>query len=294
MRNFLIKLLIVGLLGSATPSIALAQSSHGPASGSLVLTGGGFGEGVIDRFVELAGGTTAKIVYIPTGATSFRLPSGYRYDPSNAVYPSASRSDFEDALKKQFGVDNIVVLHTRDRLLADSDGFVSDLRTASGVWISSGSQGLLAKAYLGTRVQRELERLLERGGVIGGNSAGAMILGSYIIRGRADKPVLMAKDYDRGFGFLSKVVINPYLTQEKHENELINVLDAYPDLVGIGIDERAAIVVRKDRFEVIGNGRVAIYDNRMHNDYWYYWLRPGDRFDLAQRQITFGSINDGL
>jgi cyanophycinase len=271
---------------------AIAQSSHGPTKGSLILTGGGYGEGVIERFVELAGGTTAKIVYIPTGAESFRLPSGYMYDPSNSSYPSASTKDFENALKKQFGVDNIVVVHTRDRYTADSDNFVADLRTASGVWLSSGNQGLFAKAYLDTKTQRELARLLDRGGVIGGNSAGAMMLGSYIIRGRPDKPVLMAKDYDRGFGFLTKAAVNPFLTEQKHENELINVVDAFPDVLGIGIDELAAIVVRGDRFEVIGNGRVAIYDNRQHNENWYYWLRPGDRFDLAQRQITFAPFSD--
>jgi cyanophycinase len=107
-----------------------------------------------------------------------------------------------------------------------------------------------------------LEALLARGGVIFGSSAGAIIQGSYIVRGRPDKPLLMAAGHERGFGFLKNVAINPHLTQAKRDNELINVVDAHPEILGIGIDEDAALVVRGNRFEVIGAGRVAIYDNQ--------------------------------
>jgi hypothetical protein len=49
----------------------------------------------------------------------------------------------------------------------------------------------------------------------------------------------------------------------------------------IGIDEGTALVVQSSGFDVIGTGRVAIYDNQAHPGAWYYWLNPGDRFDLA-------------
>jgi hypothetical protein len=38
-----------------------------------------------------------------------------------------------------------------------------------------------------------------------------------------------------------------------------------------------------DRFEVIGEGRIAIYDNQKHGGSWYLWLSPGDVFDLRTR-----------
>jgi hypothetical protein len=44
-------------------------------------------------------------------------------------------------------------------------------------------------------------------------------------------------------------------------------------------------VVRGDRFEVIGDGRVAIYDNKKHAGDWYYWLKPGTIFDLRERSV---------
>jgi cyanophycinase len=70
--------------------------------------------------------------------------------------------------------------------------------------------GRLAATYVGTET-KELERLLERGGVICGSSAGAIIQGSFIVRGIPGKPVLMARGHERGFGFLKKVAVDPHL-----------------------------------------------------------------------------------
>jgi len=91
----------------------------------------------------------------------------------------------------------------------------------------------------------------------------------------------MAPGHERGFGRLKNVAIDLHLTQAKRENELVDVTDAHPDILGIGIDEDAAILVKHDQFEVIGTGKVAIYNDARHEGAWYYWLSPGDRFDLA-------------
>ena len=115
-----------------------------------------------------------------------------------------------------------------------------------------------------------------------GSSAGAIIQGSFVVRGRPDKPLLMAPGRTTGFGFLMNVAINPHLTSARRDAELINVTDAHPEILGIGIDDDAALVVRKNVCEVIGAGSVAIYDNVKHDGgAWYYKLKPGDRFDLS-------------
>ena len=61
-----------------------------------------------------------------------------------------------------------------------------------------------------------------------GTSAGAIIQGSFLVRGRPDKPLLMAPGRTTGFGFLKNVAINPHLTSAKRDAELINVADAHP------------------------------------------------------------------
>jgi cyanophycinase len=63
------------------------------------------------------------------------------------------------------------------------------------------------------------------------------------------------------------------------------VIEKYPDLLGIGLDEDTAIVVRGDEFEVIGQSYVAIYDrNRRKPNMPFYLLSGGDRFDLKKRE----------
>jgi len=235
---------------------------------------------VRDRFVALAGGEKARIVVFPTGASSLRFgaknvildPDWPRGRPEWAAY--------EADLKQWLGVESVTVIHTRDRKIADSEDFVRPLQTATGVFLAAGNAGRYAATYLDTRTQKELQALLARGGVIFGSSAGAIIQGSYTVRGRPDKPLLMAAGHERGFAFLKNVAIDPHLTQAKRDNELINVVDAHPEILGIGIDEDAALIVRGNRFEVIGTGRVAVYDNQKREGSWYYWLKSGEQFDL--------------
>jgi cyanophycinase len=283
MKTKLATFLLIAILSSITSE---TQKPAGRQGGTLVLTGGDLGKGVIERFVELAGGPDAKFVYIPTAASSLRLPSGFIYDPPDSNVPANNTQAFEEELAKLFGVKNVTVLHTRNRKTANSETFVAPLKRANGVWLSSGNAGRLADAYLDTLTQKEIGAVLGRGGVVGGNSAGAIIQGSYTVRGRPDKPLLMAKGHESGFGFLKDVAINPHLTEAKRDTELVNVIDTYPNLLGIGLDEKAALVVQGDVFEVIGEGRVAIYDNKKHGGNWYYWLKPGDRFNLLTRRVA--------
>ena len=150
----------------STPSAAKAKV--GPTNGAVMVVGGGsMGPELYSRFIELAGGPDALIVDVPTAG-------------GNATYPSETPSarGFKNA-----GAKNVVVLHTTDRKLADSDSFVAPLRRAGAVWFEGGRQFHLMDSYAGTKSEREFQNVLARGGIIGGSSAGASILGSYLVRG---------------------------------------------------------------------------------------------------------------
>ena len=240
--------------------------SGGPAQGSLVVIGGGpLGPDIVSRFIELAGGKQANLVLIPTAGEADTYPS----DWGGAGF-----------LRKA-GCTNITILHTRDRQVADSESFTEPLRRASAVFFGGGRQWRLVDAYLGTRTQREIEAVLARGGVIAGSSAGATIQGSYLVRGaRAGNQIMMAPGYEIGFGYLRNVAVDQHLLKRKRENDLVPVVNKHPELLGIGIDESTAIVVRGDGLEVIGASKVAIYRHGLN----YFFLSPGDHFNLRTRR----------
>ncbi len=266
-----IGILGVCLCGWLLVSTAPAQSV-GPWNGSLVIVGGGrMGKEIIQEFVDRAGGIDSPFVLIP-GANA-----GEDWDEKYVAKSFLARA----------GAKDVTVLHTRDRAVANSEKFVAPLRRAKGVWIDGGRQWRLADAYLGTRTHGELFCALCRGGVIGGSSAGATIQGSYLVRGAPEgNTVMMAKGHEVGFGFLNCVAIDQHVIARKRENDLAEVLDTYPGLLGIGIDEGTAIVVTGRRFKVIGASQVVIHDR-----YWpkvadskYELLSPGDEFDLCCRR----------
>ena len=257
------------IMAAGAPTVYSQEIS--PPNGSLVIVGGALRDmSIIQRFLELAGGSDAPIVVIPTAG------GGEHYDD---YWPRLQR--FREA-----GATNITVLHTTDREMANSDGFVEAIRGARGVWFTGGRQWRLADSYLNTKTHEELWNLLKRGGVIGGSSAGATIQGSYLARGDTKTNTIMMGDHEEGLGFLKDVAIDQHLLRRNRHFDLIEVVEAHPEVLGIGVDENTAIVVRQDRFEVIGQSYVVIYDRqRMIGDRGlFYFLAPGDQFDLKERQ----------
>jgi cyanophycinase len=180
------------------------------------------------------------------------------------------------------------MLHTMNPKVADTEEFVKPLLDAKAVWFEGGRQWHLVDSYLHTRTEREIWNVLNRGGVVGGSSAGATIIGSYLVRGaREGNTVMMAPGYEEGMGFLKNSAIDQHVITRHREDDLNQVIDKHPDLLGIGIDESTAIVVRGDRFEIIGKSKVFIHDARYkpaEDGHRWYTLTPGDRFDLAARQ----------
>jgi cyanophycinase len=244
----------------------------GPSSGIVMPAGGGaLGPEIWERFVALAGGPEARIVVIPTAGTEEEFPPDWSgFSPLRAA-----------------GAAHVTVLHTRDRREADSREFVEPLRSATGVWIPGGRQWRLVDSYLNTRTQRELQRVLTRGGIVGGTSAGASILASYLVRGSPESnTIVMAPGYEEGFSFLRNAAVDQHLLARGREMDMLQILAEYPHLVGIGLDEGTAIVVRGDRGEVVGRSRVAIYDGARGDAEPFFFLSPGEIIDLSSRTVV--------
>jgi len=263
----------ISLLLLLQTNAALHSPAAGPAKGYVIPIGGGLvGHEILDRFAKLAGGMDAPIVIIPTAG-------------DRDVFPDAI---LEMHPLRRYGFNNLSLLHTRDRAVADTEAFASAIRKAKGVWFDGGRQWRLVDSYLHTKTHRELDALLERGGVIAGTSAGATIQGSYLVRGaRANNTIMMAKGYEEGMGFLSPVAIDQHLLKRRREKDLLPVVALKPEILGIGLDEGTAVVVHGTRMEVVGVSKVAIYDANYGpgpDGTGYYFLTAGDCFDIAARK----------
>ena len=88
-------------------SIAQQTSFIGPEKGTLIIVGGGnVGPEIWAKFVEKAGGTNAKIIYVPTAGDDSTI---------------AKNNSTTVKRLKELGVNNITVLHTRDPKVANTE-----------------------------------------------------------------------------------------------------------------------------------------------------------------------------
>ncbi len=254
--------------------------TSGPLSGTLVIAGGGrLSDDIIDRFIELAGGADAKIVVVPTadGAESY--------------------SDSAGNMFRSRGAQKVTVLHTGNRDTADSRHFTRPLEQATGVWFGGGRQWRLVDSYKGTRSETMFRQVLDRGGVIGGSSAGATIQGSFLARGDTRNNQEMMGDHQEGFGYISNIAIDQHVLARNRQFDMYGILREHPELLGIGIDENTAVVVQRDTMEVIGASYVLVYDGTFWSregsdlkilpakESLFYMIRQGDRYDLRLRKV---------
>ncbi|HET7186580.1 MAG TPA: Type 1 glutamine amidotransferase-like domain-containing protein [Gemmatimonadaceae bacterium] len=263
-----------------------AQTMHaaprvGPPHGTVMVVGGGAqGPELYAKFIEAAGGPDALIIDVPTAGGDSTYPADWR----------GTRG------LKAAGARNVVVLHTIDRRIADTDAFAEPISRAGGVWFEGGRQWHLVDSYAGTKTERAFHDVLARGGVVGGSSAGASILSSYMLRGaRAGNATIMAPGYEAGFDFLHGVAIDQHVvTRDRLRDLADSLMPRRPDLLGISEDEGTAWIIRGDTAEIVGRSKAFVYGGRDPNDSGvpFLTLRPGDRYDLGARRVMHRAIDD--
>ncbi len=268
----------------AAPLAQTAPPEYGPPKGTLLIVGGGNleGTGIQEKFIELAGGPDKRFVIVPTaGGNRNREGEVVAYTEEEVVRSWVRR-----------GLKHVRMLHTHDPKVADTEAFVKDLREADAVWFNGGRQWNIVDSYVGTLTYRELHKVLERGGVIGGSSAGATIQGEYLVRGDTSGPNVMMTaepNHQEGFKFLRRTAIDQHINARNRWDDLIPVIQKFPDMLGIGLSEGTAIVVKADSFEVMGKWKVSVHDNTRLYQPWekpYFVLSAGDVYDMKGRRIT--------
>ncbi len=200
---------------------------------------------ILSRFVELAGGSDANIVIIPTAS---RLKNtGERYEQ---VFLA-------------LGADNARSLRFLNRKDCQRQEWLDILEDATGVFLTGGSQLRLSSTLGGTPVTEALRRLHTSGAAIAGTSAGASYLSDHMI-GFGDSgasPTTHKVALVPGLGLTRDFTIDQHFKERDRLGRLLTALAYNPRIMGLGLDEDTAAFIGPDRtLEVVGSGTCTIVD----------------------------------
>ena len=234
--------------------------------GALLACGGGnLSDEIWQRFIDLAGGTNSPIVVIPI------------------AQPNPDDPNPKDLAKlKQLGCQRVKVLNQHTKADIQSPEFVEAMKEARGVWFVGGRQWKYIDAYEGTS-EDLFHDVLKRNGVIGGSSAGAAVQAEYMVRGSPlGNREIMAEGYERGLNFLPGCAIDIHVAERGRLKDLVSLVQTFPQMLGIGIDEDTAVEVQGSVMTVIGKRKVNIVDSRTPEP---LPMKSGDQYHLVTRQL---------
>jgi cyanophycinase len=195
------------------------------------------------------------------------LASTGRSRPRVVVLPTASYPDGEDVFQRwaSMGVAHFAALGAevepllvRDRAGADDPSAAQAVGEADLIYLSGGKPGHLRQALHGSAVGAALLAAHERGAVLAGCSAGAMILAGHAFEFRV-RLVPWPLRWGQGLGFAPGVSVIPHYDAWPEPLSVLIALQAPRGSVVLGIDEETAVIGRDGGWQVHGASRVTVW-----------------------------------
>ncbi len=211
--------------------------------GYILLAGGAEFSGRMQipdrRAIDLAGGAETRVSIIPAAAAP---DNNHRRAGNNGTL-----------WFQKLGVSDVRVLPLIDRASADEPDVVADIRRSSLIYLLGGFARQLEKSLAGSRGWKGILEAYQRGAVVAGSSAGAMVLcGHYYIPS-------VGKVF-KGLDLLPGTCFLPHHDTfgQTWAPELKSLM---PALLLIGVDEKTAILNdgRRGSWTVYGKGAATIY-----------------------------------
>ena len=192
---------------------------------------------ILERFVDLAGGSDARIAIIPTASDD----------------PQRSGEGYAELFRK-LGAKKADWLRVEQRSDANTEEPLSLLREATGIFITGGDQTRLVELLVGTLVMECIRTRNADGVVAAGTSAGASILSTLMMAGGTgvggDSNGSAARkgmvDVVAGFGLLQDIIIDQHFSQRGRLGRLLSVFAGTPGLIGVGLDEDTAVLIDRE------------------------------------------------
>jgi len=254
----------------------------------IAIGGGEFSEAqdIIDTFLGLLESKRDPIVTIMTVATS---------EPTDA-------SGKYNRLFRKLGIKHVNTIDVSQRDDTFDTKSVKKIEQADAIFFTGGDQLNVTSLLGGSPLHNTFYERIHAGVIVVGTSAGAaMMSNSMLISGRSDNaPMVGGVEIAPGMDLVSGTMIDTHFSQRGRHGRLLTAVAHYPQDLGIGIDERTAIVIRNGELKVIGEGVATIMDgSKMHHSNLSYRkeneplamfemvihvLPSGYRYDLKERQ----------
>jgi cyanophycinase len=219
------------------------------ARGSLILIGGGTTRGgaPIASFIELVGAKDgAPIVGFTTASSQV------------AVARNMWLADLEAA-----GAADVSIPLVESREQACDPEIVRQVRSARGIFLGGGDQVKLVSIFAGTPLEEAIRDAYIEGAIICGTSAGAAALTKTTLAGNeVDEEGKLVEQYiGPGLGLLGyHTLIDTHFTQRRRLYRLFVAIAEFPALMGLGIDEDTALLVKREIATVVGKGAMTFVD----------------------------------
>jgi cyanophycinase len=261
------------------------------AAGTLCVVGGAedrVGERVVLReFVRLAGGEGARIAVVAT---------------ASSLGPEILQT-YDDVFRS-LGAAATTPLRPQTRDDAEEPALSAALDDIDGIFMTGGNQLILAGIIAGTRFRNAMSAAYGRGAVVGGTSAGASAVSEHMVAfgDESDTPRQGSAGLAAGLGLISGVVIDQHFDQRTRYGRLLSLVARSPSLLGVGVDEDTAAVIRGARvLDVVGSGCVFVVDGSsaitdaplaapgaplLVSGAVVHTLPAGARFDLMERRLV--------
>lgn len=237
----------------------------------LVIGGGERPPEAIKKFVEWSGGPKAKLLII-TWATSEPEASFASFSKDLAAYSLSSAQPSPTA-----------PLDAEKRAT-----FVRQLNEATGIYFTGGDQNRIMDVLKDEELLKMLREKYAAGIPFGGTSAGAAVMSDPMMTGDADLKILDGSKVGvrKGLGLVPNVIFDQHFLVRQRHNRLFGLVMVNPNMLGIGIDEDTAVLIKDNRhLRVAGATQVMFVDAKNHKGSMVVdFLKAGEWFDLKKRK----------
>lgn len=201
------------------------------------------------------GGRTPVVACLPTAAASEGEPVWTRWSRQGAAW-------FAGLGCEAHAVDLV------DAATAADPDLVARIEAADLVYLSGGKPLLLHELLVGTPAWKAILGVLDRGGILAGCSAGAMVQGEQIA------PIRQGGSPIPGTALLPHAIVIPHFDEfpELFRAAAERLVASTGSTTGsglsvVGIDGGTALVRHRDELRVVGSGSVTIWGPKGHDVY---------------------------